>query len=76
MTSFLKVVADVTKRSLKSVQRRREKLKKLSRLQIWVLENFMVRFLPRMNDRKILNLKYENINIIKTDNTDIPEDEK
>lgn len=29
-----------------------------------------------MNNRKILNLKYENINIIKTDNTDIPEKEK
>lgn len=76
LTHLLRDIAIRTERTLKSVQRRREKLLKLSKSQINVLRQYIINFFEVIHERKILNLKYEDINIIKVDNTDLPQTEK
>lgn len=76
LTQLLKDFAIVSQRTLKSVQWRREKLLKLSNSQIFVLKQYIVQFFTKVHERKILNLKYEDFNVIKTDNTDLPQEEK
>ncbi len=73
---MLKEMSYNSGRTFKSVQRRREKLRKLSKLQIAVIRKYTRKFIDVVSDRKIYNLVHENISIIKTDNSDIPEEEK
>ena len=76
LTLFIKDISFNTGKTFKSIQRRREKLKKLSNLQIAVIKNYYVNYIKLMNSRKIHNLKNELITILKTDNTDIEKEEK
>ena len=76
LTLFIKDISFNTRKTFKSIQRRREKLKKLSNLQIAVIKNYYINFLKLMDKRKIHNLKNELITILKTDNTDIEKEEK